>query len=157
MQAGFVIEGAKELERNLATLGATMHRKIAKQAVNAALNPLLRKARANAKSRVGGEMGALLADHIIKAKPKKGQKAGQYTLHVQMESDAPEFVHESQRTGKKTYIPAAIEYGHGMDKDQAARPFMRPAADATREDTIRLLARELRTRLMKYGLRQRYG
>ena len=175
MKAGFYIEGAWELKSNLNTLGTRVAKKVIRKAVRAGLKSLLTKAKANARSRVGGSMGSLLAKNIVIKAPKK-QKPGIYALHVQMRAGVPEFVHYQKgahsrlwrvRRGKRvpgpgkevgrTFIPAAIEYGHGSDKESAARPFLRPAADTTRAETIRILTKQLRVGILREAIRGRYA
>src|SRR5690349_2406160 len=50
---GATLQGAKELERALNTLGERIQRKVTRQAVNAALNPVLKAARAEAPEESG--------------------------------------------------------------------------------------------------------
>jgi len=153
--AGFMIDGAKEVERNLATLPTRVQKRVVRHAVRQAQGPLLKQAKINAVARVGGRMGALLAANIVRRAARR-QKRGRYSIHVQIRSDVPEFTHPA-KTGKETFIPAAIEYGHGMDKESAARPFLRPAADATKNETKRILARELRAGILREVIRARYA
>lgn len=155
MRAGFVIQGAKELERNLATLGPRVQKRVVRTAVRAAQGPLLKRAKANAVSNVGGAMGALVSKNIVRRAARR-QRPGTYAIHVQLRSDVPEFRHTS-RSGRETFIPSAIEYGHGMVKEQAARPFMRPAADSTKDEAKRILTRELRTGILREAIRGRYA
>jgi len=153
MKAGFVIEGAKELERNLATLEKRIQKKVVRQAVRAGQKPLLARAKANAVNRVGGTMGALIAKNLVIKAPRRQQK-GMYSLHVQLRSGVSEFVHPT-KSGRRHFIPADIEYGHGSDKEGAARPYARPATDATREESIRALTRALRTGLLREAIKGR--
>jgi len=156
MKTGFYIEGARELERNLLTLEKRLQKKVIRQAVRAGQKPLLNRAKANAKAiSRAGKIGPLLAKNIVIKAPKK-QKPGIYALHVQMRAGVPEFRHTTKE-GKEHYIPAAIEYGHGADKESAARPFLRPAADATKGETIRILTKQLRVGILREAIRGRYA
>lgn len=166
MSTGFTITGARELQAKLDTLARNVQKRVVRKAVRAARKPVLARAKANALARVGGSMGALLAKAIVIAAPKK-QQPGTYALHVQLLSQGRDqrrknaigvagFVHESQRTGRRTYIPAAIEYGHGASKEQAARPFMRPAADSTERESLRILGRELASGLLREAIKGRH-
>ena len=156
MKAGFVILGAKETEAQLRTLGRRVQQKVVKQAVRAAQKPLLERARANARSiSRAGRMGPLLAKHIVIKTPKR-QKPGIYALHVQMRAGIPAFTDVAEN-GREYYIPAAIEYGHGPSGEQVARPFMRPAADATRDAAKRILSQELRIGILREAIRGRYA
>ena len=57
-----------------------------------------------------------------------------YGIRIAQKPDVDEFVHIS-KTGERTYIPNAIEYGHAAPNDAggikvaAPIPFMRQAAD----------------------------
>jgi len=155
MKAGFVIEGAKELERNLATLEKRIQKKVVRQAVRAGQKPLLARAKANAAQRVGGSMGSLLAKHIVIKAPRR-QRKGLYALHVTLRPGIPEFVHVT-RAGRQHYIPADIEYGHGADQAAAARPYLRPAADATKAESLRILAQQLRVGILREAIKGRYA
>jgi len=112
-------------------------KKIVRQAVRAAWKPLLDRAKENALSMVGGEMGRLLARHMT-LRAFRRQKKGSYGVLVRIKPGIDEFVHIST-TGRRAYIPAAIEYGHafpykggkGSAKNVAARPFMRKALDVS--------------------------
>lgn len=169
MRIGFVIEGGEQLERNLATLPDRVQKRVVAPAVRAAQRPMLARAQANARSLPraeqrlfvagkGGQedirMAELIARNIVIAAPKR-QHRGSYSLHVQMRRDVPEFRHKS-KAGVETYIPAAIEFGHGSDPAGAARPFMRPAADHTIAETRRILATEMGNGILREAIKGRY-
>lgn len=145
------LEGGKELEAKLKTLETKVSRKIVRKAVRAAQKPVITVAKSNALSMVGGNMGGLIAANIILRAVKK-QRRGSYGMSLRLKSKsegAPaEFVHVS-KTGRPTYIPAAIEYGHGSNKEQCARPFMRSAADSTRTKVISILVQQLKAGIEK--------
>lgn len=159
MRVTFQLEGVAEFERNLATLARRVQRKIVKQAVTRALKPVQMAARANARNlrRSGTKrfrgLSSLLAKHIV-IKPAQRQPPGTFSAHVMMRPGVPEFFHAAQTVGV-SYIPAAIEYGHGADKDRSARPFLRPAADSRQAETLRVLERELRTGLLREAMQGR--
>ena len=156
MKAGFVILGAKETEAQLRTLGRRVQQKVVKQAVRAALKPLQARARANARSiSRAGRMGPLLARHIVIKTPKR-QKPGVYALHVQIRGGVDAFRHTT-KDGREYFIPSLIEHGHGPSGEQVARPFMRPAADATRDAAKRILSQELRIGILREAIRGRYA
>jgi len=58
-------------------------------------------------------------------------------------------VYHKQVSGKRSFVPAAIEFGHGKNKEQAARPFMRPAADVTVRKRIDILTKEVAAGIAK--------
>lgn len=168
MRVGFVIEGAEQLVKNLDTLGQRCAKTAVRQAVRRGRTVMLKQAQANARSLpeaaqklfVAGRKGQediriseLIARNIILASPRR-QRAGSYALHVQLRRNVSEFIHTSKK-GKQSYIPAAIEYGHGANPQGAARPYMRPAADATEAETKRVIADELRIGVLREAIKGR--
>ena len=94
-------------------------------------------------------MGALIA-RKLQLRTFRRQKKGQYGMLVRIRPGVDEFVVVS-KSGRRGYIPAAIEYGHafpyrggkGAAKDVAARPFMRPALDVTLPNAPKIFKRHL--------------
>jgi len=164
MKIAFQIEGAAELERNLATLPDRIARNVTRRAVREAQRIMLRAGQAGARSLpraqqrlfARGEedlsMSELMARSLTIAAPRR-QIAHSYSLHVQFAKDVPEFLHTSKRTGRTTYIPAAIEYGHGATPEAAARPFMRQAAAGCQAQVIQKLSDELRIGLLRESIK----
>ncbi len=172
MKVSFQIEGAAELERNLATLGQRLHRKVIRQAVRAAQKPVLDASKRNARSMVGGQMGELLAKSLVITAPKR-QRPGSYALHVQhitlgaarrrkrkitirqgggRRLTVRGLWHETQ-SGRRYYLPAVLEYGHVTGSTPvAAVPYRRQAAESTRNESIRLFSRALRTGLLREAM-----
>ncbi len=131
-----------------------------------------------AKGKDDIRMAELIARNIVIASPKR-QIPGSYSLHVQMRRNVPEFVHTAKGAHTRiaynvttargfyptkigatvgvTYIPAAIEYGHGADKESAARPFMRQAAERSKGLVIQKLVTELRVGLLREAIKGRNG
>ena len=140
------LEGGKELERKLQALGTKVGRKVVRKAVRNAQKPVITAMKANARNMVGGHMGGVIAANVV-VRAQKKQRRGSYTIDVRLKSEsegAPaEFVHITKE-GKRHFIPAAIEFGHGPGKEQVAIPFGRSAADSTRAETLRILAAELK-------------
>lgn len=169
MKEGFYIEGGEQLAQNLATLDARLRRNVYATSVRRSQEAMRTAARANARAlprsekklfvagRKGQEnirMAELLARNIVIAPPKK-QRPGSFSIHVQMRRGVSEFVHVS-KVGRRSYIPAAIEFGHGADPASAARPFMRPAAERTKDERLRRLAQELGSGILREAIRRRY-
>ena len=160
MATRFVIDGAEALEAQLKTLPANVQKRVVRKAVRASQNVLVKAARDDAGALptsplTGGRMRALLRKHIV---PKVGkQRRGSYSIHVQMRSGVGEFYHTSQKTGNTSYIPAAIEYGHGSTKELAARPFLRPAARRTERERMRVLSKELASGILREAIKGRIG
>ena len=170
MKEGFYIEGAEQLIANLDTLGQRCAKTVIRQAVRKGRSVMLRQAVANARALPRSEkrlfvagkkgqedirMSELIARNIVLSVPRR-QVPGSYSMHVQMRRNVPEFVHVS-KAGTQTYIPAAIEYGHGSSPQDAARPYLRPAADMTLAETKRVLAEQLRVGILREAIKYRYS
>ncbi len=143
-QPAMTMTGADELEKALMRLERNVGKKVVRKAMRKGAGITRKETRTNAKRMVGGEMGALLAKHVI-VKPAKKQRKGSYFLSVMMRPDVAAFVHKAKKSKypkKKTYIPVAIEYGHdgGM-----ALPFMRQAAASTRNRSFNAIKTSLKT------------
>jgi len=152
------IEGAKELETKLLELERKMAKKIIRQGVRNAQKILIPAIKSNLSAiSKGGGMSEMIAKALQIRAARKNPR-GSYSVNVQIRNQ-PDFVYypkgsfsslETRKTqGKRSYIPAAIEYGHGQNKEQAARPFMRPAADSTERSRIKILSDWVRNELDK--------
>lgn len=159
MQAAVTITGLDTLDRKLRALPKVVAKRVVRKGVRAALKPLHQRARANARAigrgakgnsraaRRAASMGPLIAKHIVIKAPRK-QRPGTYALHVQMRAGVPEFIHVSE-SGHRSYIPSAIEFGHGANKDQAAIPHLRPAVAATQRTQLTAFGMTTRNELEK--------
>ncbi len=143
------IQNAKAVQNALDAFEKKVAKKIVRQGVRACWKPLLDRAKANARARVGGKMGALIA-RKLQLRAFRKQKRGQYGMYVRIRPGVDEFVHVS-KSGKRAYIPAAIEYGHagphrggeGATKDVPAVPYMRPALDVTLPNALKIFQEHL--------------
>ena len=144
--------GGRELEAKLKELETKVSKKIVRAAVRKAQKSLIPTIKTYlAGISRGGGMSEKIAKALQVRAPRR-QARGSYSLNVQIRND-PELTYypkgsssslaTRKTTGHRSYIPAAIEYGHGQNKEQAARPFMRPAADATVNSRIRIMTKEL--------------
>lgn len=138
--ASFTISGASAFETMLGKLPKKMSKKIVRKSVRAAQKPVLAAAKSNAKTMVGGNMGSLIAKNIKIKAPKK-QRRGQYQLGVKIVENE-QFI-AITKEGRRYYIPMAIEYGHGHNKERAAEPFMRNAANSNEKKAIKSLTKEI--------------
>lgn len=162
MRVAFQLEGAEDLAKRLTELGPRVERKAARPAVRSAQKVCLNASRASARSVARGtgrlfargendvSMSELIAQNLEIKAPRR-QVAKSYSLHVQLRRDVPEFVHTS-KTGRRTFIPAAIEYGHGSTPELAARPYMRAAAIATVQERMRVLGKELGAGILREAI-----
>jgi HK97 gp10 family phage protein len=138
------LEGVRPLAEKLARLEQTVGKKIVKKAVTKGAAVVRKAARSNAKSMVGGTMGGLLAKNIASLAYKK-QRRGSHARWVGVKSGVDEFVHVSRR-GKRSYIPAAIEFGHD---NAAAIPFTRSAAESHGERAAKVTLTEIDVRIKR--------
>ena len=146
------IEGARQIDKALARVEGKEAKKVVRRAVRESAKVVQRRAKANAQATVGGRMGRLLARFLI-VRGQRKQRRGAFGVNLQFSPKGDEaFIHTS-RTGRRTYIPAAVEYGHGATKDAAARPFMRPAWASTKEQALRRMLRMMWTGLRKVATR----
>lgn len=157
------LEGAEELDRRLKALEDKVGRSVVRKAVRAGQKVLLAASRVSPLSMVGGKMGQLLSRSIV-LKPPKRQRRQSYSLDVRLkgasEGAPSEFIHENKKTGKdkrgrtfkaRHWIPSAIEYGHGRDKNSCAMPFMRTPAAATQRIVLAALTERLRRGIEAVG------
>jgi len=130
------LSGGEELDRKLKNLETKVSRKIVRKAVRAAQKEPLVVAKSNAKTMIGGAMGGLISKWIKILSPKK-QYRGSYRLDVGVSSMANDTFVVNSKSNKRNYIPAAIEYGHGSNKNEAAIPYMRNAHEKTKTRSLR--------------------
>jgi hypothetical protein len=141
------IEGAKELENKLLQLETKVGRKIVRSALRKAQKSLIPtiKGYLSTISKGGGTAQRIVAALTVRAAKKNPR--GSYAINVQLKPDVELF--RISKDGKRSFIPAAIEYGHGHDKEGAARPYMRPAADSTEKSRVSQFTREVAAGIAK--------
>jgi len=174
MKVTFDIRGNKELMANLATLPQKMEKKVIAQAVRATQKIMVPVAQSNARTMLanskypdGRDMSELIAKNIVVRAAKK-QKRGLYTINVMMRPKVGEFLwypkgsssslSDKETTGRGTYIPAAIEYGH-MAGSTYVPPvsFMRSAAESTKDKRMEMFTNLLRSGLLRNAIVRRTG
>ena len=140
MSSEVALTGGKELADKMLELERKSAKTIGRKAVRKATAVVRKAARANAKAMVGGTFGTLLARHIATGTPRR-QRRGTYTLDVgpHGEDKFPESV-EISASGRRNYIPAALEYGHGSARPI---PFLRRAWDTTKREALAVIQREI--------------
>ena len=136
------LTGAVEFENALKLLEKKVSKKIVRKAVRKGMKPVLKRAKSNAKTMVGGNMGDLIAANLKIRSPKK-QKRGQFLLTTRV-VEHEQFVHINQ-DGRRHFIPAAIEFGHGDNKEQIALPYMRNASDTMETKAVDEFKKEMKT------------
>jgi len=152
IKMSFRLEGAEELKAKLLALDAKVHNKIARDAVRASGKILLKASKESAKSMVGGKMGRTLAGAMSLRKQRKRLPRFVQAMNIlfRTASKGEGLAYESKK-GRRTFIPAAIEYGHGANKDKAAIPFMRTAFKRTAAEVTAKLGKALRDGIEQEG------
>ena len=146
MRVEFHIDGMEQLDRKLKALPVKVAQRVVRKSVRDAHKIMLNAVRTMTltlpvSQRMGGAMKAAIAKAWELRVPRR-QVHGSYALQVRLKV-LPEFFSKSRKTGKTSYIPAAIEYGHGPHADGAARPYARPAADMSAPLVQAVLAHDL--------------
>ena len=112
----FDVKGLKRLNKNIDLLEKKVAKKVIKKAVReTGKATILKAARANAKSILGGDLGKLISK-ATKLQPNKKQRKGQYAMMVKPSDKFNDELTHTSKAGRVTYIPYAIEYGHGNAK-----------------------------------------
>jgi len=175
IKMSFRLEGAEELTTKLLALESKVHNRIARNAVRESGKVLLKASKDSAKSMVGGKMGRKLASAMSLRKQKKRLPKFVYAMNILFSTSGRgeglryhakgahtnvdfEYVdkHGSKRrkigaTEGVSFIPSAIEYGHGANKDKAAIPFMRTAFKRTAAEVTAKLGKALRDGIEQEG------
>lgn len=136
-KASAKLEGGKELQRALKTLGVRVQRKVLRQAVNAASTPVVKAARRKAPKQSG-----LLRKSLGK-KLKTYTKNGTVMALVGPRKDV-EGEHEGEKRRPARYAHL-VENGHvAADGTHVpAQPFLRPAFDETQPQALDTMRRKL--------------
>lgn len=168
MRVEFQIEGARELERLIASMPAKLAKKGLRRAVRTAhrviYESIVRRIAALPDSgRLDRRSLKLAMLMSFRVRAPRRQKAGTYSMDaVFVDSEAAGLVYYRQGAHSKvafnakdrhgnlvdirggevgrTFVPFALEYGHGSNKAAAARPFMRPGVEAAQTEAARTLA-----------------
>ena len=112
----FDITGLKRLNKNIDLLEKKVAKKVIRKAVReAGKTTILKEARTNAKTLLGGDLGKLIKK-AIKLQPVKKQRKGMFAMMVKPSDKFNDELTHTSKAGRKTYIPYAIEYGHGEAK-----------------------------------------
>lgn len=151
MQIGIRIENAAQMEKRLLLMEPKVARKLVRSTLRNAARPIHARAKTNAVSIVGGQMGSAIASSL-KLRAKKKRRRGEFGVSVSFDtSKHPELVYQSG--SQQYFVPAAVEYGHALPgrgggknppKDVAAMPFLRPAFDSESPRAATVFETELR-------------
>jgi HK97 gp10 family phage protein len=158
MYVSMKLTGAKEIEKKLRELEPKVGRKVVRQALRSGAKIIQKAQKDSAKSVVGGSLGSKIARNIVVRAMKKKTK-NRYGVTALINPKEESFIHHT-KDNKRYYIPAAIEYGHAKPgrgggssppKDVPARPFMRPAFDAEKENAANVIISELKKGIERIG------
>jgi len=123
MQISITIQGGDLLMRKLEALPG----RVAKKILGQALRDGAKIVQAEAKARAPVRTGLMRKSITVRAQKKK--KRGEIGMNVMLDTKRhPGLISESAG-GKRYFYPAVVEYGA---EGRAARPFMRPAAQASK-------------------------
>ena len=158
------LKGGKQVEAALLQIAQKTGKKVVRKAVRAGAKPISKQAKMNAKSLIGGTMGGKIARAMtIRAQrkqrpgafavnvlinPKKADQFVSYTAGSQSSIATGKFIKSS---GKRYFIPAAIEYGHvapgkggtGAPKVVGPVAYTRKAFDSRKQESIRTTMKTL--------------
>lgn len=137
MGKGMELQGGKELAKALKTLGVRVQRKVTRQAVNAACNPTLKAARANAPEESGllsKSLGKKIVTYpeamvIVGIIGPTTDVSGEFNGHPRVPWRYAHLVEGGHIDQYGNHIP-----GH---------PFMRPAYDSTEGQALDVMASKL--------------
>lgn len=128
MSFDMTIKGADELDRKLSQMEPKIAKKHMAKALRAGAKLVLQATRA----RVPVLTGALKQSLAVRVgKRKRGRKEQSIQVLIDTKK-VPELV-TIGKDGKRYFYPAAIEYG---TRRMAAKPFMRPAFDASKMEAL---------------------
>jgi hypothetical protein len=167
------IHGMPELLRNMDKIGAKLTTSVMRKALRAGSREYIAEAKKNASTMIGGSVSrrgkhkignmARLISKSLAVRVAKKRKRGVISINA-LFKDTGGMIYKSKK-GKRSFIPAAIEYGHrgpGGKGGQVAKPipFMRRAFSTKkyemRDNIVRYLHKEI-FKLTKKGKTIEYG
>lgn len=171
MKLQLSIQGMQEFER----LIDSMPKKLAAKGIRKAVKAAIKVVRETIFQRITGlRNSGILGRRSLKAammtsfqvRPPKRQRSGRYSMDaVFVDPEGAGLVYYPKgsatqlfysggalvkTTGSGTgrsFIPFALEYGHGSNKEQAARPFMRPGVAEAAPKAEKVLSDTIKTEL----------
>lgn len=147
------IQGVEYIIKRLHKLEVKEVAKIARSNTRKGNKEIMEEVRQNVSLMVGGDMAQKIADNLTIRAMVKMHKGDYGTKIIIKPNDI--FVHESKNTGKRSYIPNAIEYGHAAPYDfggvkiAAPRPFQRKAYEDKRKSVSRKVQKRILLELIR--------
>lgn len=141
MAGSINLKGFDQLEKGLAALPDAVARKIARQSVRRAATLIQREARSRAPVRAGGGAKKM-------GKGAKGRLPGylRASIVVRLKRVPGAAVTYAIGWTKRAFYGAFVEFG---TRHQAARPFLRPAADTRFADAVEVMGRDLGPKIVR--------
>jgi HK97 gp10 family phage protein len=133
------ITGGKELEKSLKKLGFDLEKKVAKQAVRAGANVILKEARLRVPV---GRTGVLKKSLRV---VQRSRRLGDAVLSVVTRAGK-----KWTAKGMNAWYAPKVEFGG--EKNRPAQPFMRPALDSKAKEAINAMKDKIRARLKEEGV-----
>ena len=130
--------GLQDLEAKLRQLPQVAAKRIVRKAVKKGAAVVRKAARINARAMVGGEMGHDISKSLATGKGKALRDG--FSVRVGPRSEDSEKFVTVSAAGRRSYVPAALEYGHD---GVAAIPFFRAAWDSTKAIAVDVVASEI--------------
>ena len=141
--------GFELFDLKLKAMETKVAKTIVRRVTRTAAKNTLKEVKLNALRMVNGEMGETLF-HNAKIFTFKHQRRGSFGVQIGMDPKEEKFIHYS-KSGKRNYIPSAIEYGHD---DARPIPFIRSAWEKTRKQDIRIMAKRFKQEIEKEALKR---
>lgn len=141
MAANFTITGGRELAARLNELGEDIRKKVIRSAVTAAAQVVKKRAKEIAKTKGIEDTGALIRNIAGKVEKQRSPDYVQINIGVR---------HGKPKKGAKNQDDPWYWWQHEFgNSKKAARPFIRPAFEESKEKALEVMTERVRQRLAK--------
>ena len=141
MAANFTITGGRELAARLNELGEDIRKKVIRSAVTAAAQAVKKRAKEIAKTKGNEDTGALIRNIAGKVEKQRSPDYVQINIGVR---------HGKPKKGAKNQDDPWYWWQHEFgNSKKAARPFIRPAFEESKEKALEVMTERVRQRLAK--------
>ena len=141
MAANFTITGGRELAARLNELGEDIRKKVIRSAVTAAAQVVKKRAKEIAKTKGIEDTGALIRNIAGKVEKQRSPDYVQINIGVR---------HGKPKKGAKNQDDPWYWWQHEFgNSNKAARPFIRPAFEESKERALEVMTERVRQRLAK--------
>jgi len=141
MGASFTITGGRELAARLNELGEDIRKKVIRSAVTAAAQVVKKRAKEIAKTKGIEDTGALIRNIAGKVEKQRSPDYVQINIGVR---------HGKPKKGAKNQDDPWYWWQHEFgNSKKAARPFIRPAFEESKEKALEVMTERVRQRLAK--------